>query len=100
MRQRLDMQRHAMHIAACRLNHDGDGFILEGTWENTMGLLDIRDQLAAVRHLFTCLQHACPQLQAKGDRAALCAVCAAIREKVQTIDTAVGELIGGDGTSW
>ena len=64
-----------------------------------MGLLDIRDELAAARDFVGCLYLACRQLQAPDERAALCTVSYAVREKLQAIDAAIAALIGGENAA-
>ena len=48
-----------------------------------VGLLDIRDEIAAARDFPGCLYLACQQLQAHSEREALCAVDHAAREKLR-----------------
>ena len=61
-----------------------------------MGLLHIRDELATARDFLGCLYLACQNVEIPHERAALCAVSYAVREKLQAIDAALVELIGGD----
>ena len=63
-----------------------------------MGLLDIRDELAAARDFVGCLYLACQHLQAREERSALCAVTYDVRKKLQAIDVAIAELIGGEAS--
>lgn len=65
-----------------------------------MGLLDIRDELATINDFITCITLACRGLENDTERAAMSAVCSAIREKTQRIDVAVGELIGDPKPTW
>ncbi len=64
-----------------------------------MGLLEIRDELAAARDFIGCVYIACQNVQEDSERAALCAVSYAAREKLRAVDAAIGALIfGGNGS--
>lgn len=59
-----------------------------------MGLLDIRDELAATKDLVGCLYLACRGIQSDDERRALSSVSHALREKLEAIDEALQDVIG------
>ena len=65
-----------------------------------MGLLDIRDQVAAARDLVGCLYLACQHMPIEDDRAALSAVTHTARERLREIGEALEEMIGGSADTW
>ncbi len=60
-----------------------------------MALLDIRDELAAAKDLVGCLYLACRGMQSDDERRALSTVSHAIRERLEVIDAALQDVIGG-----
>lgn len=60
-----------------------------------MGLLDIRDELAEAKDLVGSLYLACRGMQSDDERRALSSVSHAIREKLEAIDAALQDVIGG-----
>ena len=65
-----------------------------------MGLLDIRDRVAATRDLVGCLYLACQQVPMEDDRAALSAVSHAARERLREIGEAIDDLISRSDPGW
>ena len=59
-----------------------------------MGLLDIRDELAATKDLVGCLYLACRGMHSEDERKALSTVSHALREKLEAIDEALQNVIG------
>ena len=62
-------------------------------------LLDIRDDVAVARHFVVCLFMAAQASVPANERAALCAVSNAAREKLDVVERAVDRVIASSKTT-
>ena len=63
--------------------------------DRTLSLLDVCDEVNVVKHYVGCVYLACQHIQG-GERADLCAVADAAREKLMAIEAALQRLVEGD----